>query len=106
MVDLHFMKTKQQISAEGSNSRGVFARIEQVNSPKISFERFALTSPFFIQLSNKLREGVDYKKRGDSLSIYLDRDQSIQLLSNDDLFGAVTFRLLTQILGFSAFPTI
>ena len=32
---------------------------------------------------------MDYKKCGDSLSIYLDRDQSIQLLSIDDLFGAV-----------------
>ena len=97
LVDLHFHEDETtNICRVAVNEQGRFsdARIEQVNSPKISFERFALTSPFFIQLSDKLREGVDYKKRGDSLSIYLDRDQSIQLLSNDDLFGAVTFRLL------------
>ena len=97
LVDLHFHEDETtNICRVAVNEQGRFsdARIEQVNSPKISFERFALTSPFFIQLSDKLSEGVDYKKRGDSLSIYLDRDQSIQLLSNDDLFGAVTFRLL------------
>ena len=97
LVDLHFHEDETtNICRVAVNEQGRFsdARIEQVNSPKISFERFALTSPFFIQLSDKLREGVDYKKRGDSLSIYLDRDQSIQLLSNDVLFGAVTFRML------------
>jgi len=97
LVDLHFHEDETTnicrvaVSAQGRFSS---AHFEQVSSPKIYFERFALASPFFNQLSDKLREGVDYQKRGDSLSIYLDRDQSIQLLSNDVLFGAVTFRML------------
>jgi len=97
LVDLHFHEDETTnicrvaVSAQGRFSS---AHFEQVSSPKIYFERFALASPFFNQLSDKLREGVDYQKRGDSLSIYLDRDQSVQLLSNDVLFGAVTFRML------------
>jgi hypothetical protein len=97
LVDLYFHEDETtNICRVAVSAQGRFgdARFEQVNSPEIYCERFALTSPFFNQLSDTLREGVDYQKRGDSLSIYLDRDQSIQLLSNDVLFGAITFRLL------------
>lgn len=96
LEDLHFHDDETTnicrvaVSAQGRFSD---ARINQVNSPRITSEKFVLTSPFFNELSDPSDE-FDYKKRGDSLTIYLNRDKSLQLLGYDTLFGAATLRLM------------
>ena len=96
LEDLHFHDDETtNICHVAVSTQGRFseARISHVNSPRITSEKFVLTSPFFNQLSDPSEEVV-YKKRGDSLTIYLNRDKSLQLLGYDTLFGAATLRLL------------
>ncbi|MCP4484553.1 MAG: hypothetical protein GY823_08345 [Flavobacteriaceae bacterium] len=89
-------KQRIKVNEEGFFTEPIY---EHINSRKIDFDVFTLKSPFFEKISG---HPIDHKSDGnkDNLhKIYLDRDQSMELLSNHPVTHDIIIKIIPKTKG-------
>ena len=102
LMDLNFHEDETtNICRVAVSEQGRFssARIEQVNSNRIEFAQFTVATSFLLEHIGKPLKEIDLGGNQDTLNVYLDRDQSMQLLRDHPLLGALTLRLIPKEQG-------